>query len=95
MEKRKLDQEFQQDRLYGYVKKFSFPRLAGTEGEKKAIELTKKEFIALGFSNNQIETEPFKFSDFYSTTLIKLIAMIDLLFLLMIVFSFRMLRCYI
>jgi len=86
MEKRKLEREFNEDRLYEIVKSFSFPRLAGTEGEKKAVELTKKKFNELGFSNDQIETESFTFSDFYSTTLIKLVAMINLVFLLMIVF---------
>lgn len=29
------NQSFHADRLYDYVNMFSFPRLAGTEGEKK------------------------------------------------------------
>jgi len=86
MENRELDQEFNKETLHDYVKDFSFPRLAGSEGEKKAVKLTKKHFENLGFSKDQIETEPFRSSDFYSTTLIKLIAMINLVFLLMIVF---------
>lgn len=65
---------------------FSFPRLAGTEGEKKAVALTIDVFRKIGFENSQIQREPFEFSDFYSTTLIKLIMVINLtssLFILM------------
>jgi hypothetical protein len=86
MEKRKLGQKFRAERLHGYVKKFSFPRLAGSPGEKKAVQLTSDLFNQLGFSQEQIESESFRSSDFYSTTLIKLIAMINLVFLLMFVF---------
>ena len=71
---------FDKDRLYNYVKKFSFPRLAGTEGEKKAVNLTIKTFKKIGFDDSQIQLQPFKFSDFYSTTLIKLIMVINLTF---------------
>ncbi|MFX0104570.1 MAG: M28 family metallopeptidase [Candidatus Hodarchaeota archaeon] len=77
---------FNTDRLFNYVKRFSFPRLAGTDGEKKAVNLTIKTFKDIGFDDLEIKEEPFKFSDFYSTTLIKLIMVINLtfsLFLLM------------
>jgi hypothetical protein len=82
-------QSFNADKLYEYVKTFSFPRLAGTEGEKKAVELTVKKFERIGFERSQIQKESFEFSDFYSTTLIKLIMVINLtfsLFLLMFIY---------
>jgi len=80
------EQIFNKERLFDYVKQFSFPRLAGTEGEEKAVELTVDTFKIIGFKENQIETEPFKFSDFYSTTLIALIMSMSLLFVIMLIF---------
>jgi hypothetical protein len=74
------DQFFNTDRLFGYVKEFSFPRLSGTDGEKKAVSLTIKKFKEIGYTENQIQIESFKFSDFFSTTLIKLIMIINLTF---------------
>jgi len=76
------EDSFNEERLYEYIKTFSFPRLAGTEGEEKAVNLTVKTFKKIGFNNEDIKQEPFQFSDFYSTTLIKLIAMITCVFLL-------------
>ena len=75
---------FNVDRLFNYVKSFSFPRLAGTIGEKKAVDLTIKNFKDIGFNDLQIQKEPFEFSDFYSTTLIKLIMVINLTFSLFV-----------
>jgi len=80
---------FDKGKIINYVKKFSFPRLAGTEGEKKAVDLTIKTFKNIGFKASQIQTQNFDFSDFYSTTLIKLIMVINLtfsLFLLMFIY---------
>jgi len=77
------------ERLYNYVKIFSFPRLVGTSGEKLAVDLTIKTFEDIGFNESEIQKEPFNFSDFYSTTLIKLIMVINLtfsLFILMFVY---------
>ncbi|MFX0021723.1 MAG: M28 family metallopeptidase [Candidatus Hermodarchaeota archaeon] len=76
-------------RLFEYIKIFSFPRLVGTAGEKEAVALTIKAFKDIGFKDDQIQNENFKFSDFYSTTLIKLIMVINLtfsLFILMFVY---------
>jgi hypothetical protein len=75
---------FDLNSLNNYVKTFSFPRLVGTSGEKKAVALTIKAFKDIGFSDGQIQKESFKFSDFYSTTLIKLIMVINLTFSLFI-----------
>ncbi|MFX1301783.1 MAG: M28 family metallopeptidase [Promethearchaeota archaeon] len=72
------------DNLFNYVKNFSFPRLAGTIGEAKAVDLTIKTFKDIGFDGSQIQSETFKFSDFYSTTLIKLIMVINLTFSLFV-----------
>ncbi len=80
---------FNADRLFDLVKHFSFPRLAGTEGEQKAVELAVETFKKNGFDDSQIQKQPFEFSDFYSTTLIKLIMVINLtfsLFILMFVY---------
>ena len=77
------------ENLSNYVKKFSFPRLAGTEGEQKAVQQTIETFKKIGFESNQIQKNPFEFSDFYSTTMIKLIMVITLtfsLFLLMFIY---------
>ena len=71
---------FDQDRLANYVNTFSFPRLAGTEGEKKAVKLAHGTFKEIGFKSNQIKKKSFDFSDFYSTTLIKLIMTLNLTF---------------
>lgn len=78
------DHSFKVDRLFNYVKSFSFPRLAGTSGERKAVELSCKTFKNIGFKDQQIQKKTFEFSDFYSTTLIKLIMVINLTFSLFI-----------
>jgi len=75
---------FNVDQLFDLVKLFSFPRLAGTEGEQKAVELAVETFKKNGFDDSQIQKQPFEFSDFYSTTLIKLIMVINLTFSLFI-----------
>ena len=80
----KQDQSFNVDRLYNFVKDFSFPRLAGTSGEKKAVDLTIKTFKDIGYEDRIIQKEPFQFSDFYSTTLINLMMVINLTFSLFI-----------
>jgi len=80
-------QSFSKERIFDYVQKFSFPRLCGTDGEKKAVDLTVKTFKEIGFDVDQIEREPFEFSDFYSTTLIKLIGIISLNALLIFVLA--------
>ncbi|MFW9873816.1 MAG: hypothetical protein ACFFG0_11980, partial [Candidatus Thorarchaeota archaeon] len=76
----KKDQPFNIERLNNHIKNFSFPRLAGTRGEEKAVDLTIHTFKEIGFTDNQVQKEPFEFSDFYSTTLIKLIMIINLIF---------------
>ena len=82
--------DFDKDRLFKYVMIFSFPRLAGTEGEKEAVNLTIKTFKEIGFNNKQIEREPFEFSDFYSTTLIKFIMIINLTFNIILLYFYTM-----
>jgi len=80
----KQDHLFNDERLYNYVKKFSFPRLTGTNGEQKAVDLTLKTFKEIGYEELKIQKEKFEFSDFYSTTLIKLIMVINLTFSLFV-----------
>ena len=72
-----------------YVNTFSFPRLAGSEGEKKAVKLTCKTFEDIGFKKNQIIKQPFTFSDFYSTTLMKFLLTLNLVLVLnLLLFSY-------
>ena len=47
---------------YEITKKLSFPRLAGSDGEKKAINIILEEFIKAGYDD--VEREPFKTSLF-------------------------------
>ncbi|TXT67315.1 MAG: membrane protein of unknown function [Promethearchaeota archaeon] len=76
------EEPFTEESVFQYVEDFSFPRLAGTEGERKAVALTIQRFNEIGFKQEEIIQEPFEFSDFYSTTLIKLVGMITCIFLL-------------
>jgi hypothetical protein len=80
---------FSSSKLYAYVKNFSFPRLAGTVGEKKAVELVVKSFKDIGFNEKQIIKRDFNFSDFYSTTLVKLLMIVHLIFnLVLMLFAY-------
>ncbi len=84
-----VNDSFNVERVSNYLKLFSFPRLVGTEGERKAVALTIETFKNIGFKDTQIIKESIEFSDFYSTTLIKLIMVINLtfsLFLLMFIY---------
>ncbi len=72
--------------LYNYVGKFCFPRLAGTEGEQKAVELTAKTFEEIGFQRSQIEKERFDYSTFYSSDVVKIFSFISLVLIGIIVF---------
>jgi len=45
---------------YGITKRLSFPRLVGSEGEKKAIEVVVDEFEKMGY--NTVNREKFKTS---------------------------------
>jgi hypothetical protein len=73
-----LNYFFEKQRIFKYVKDFSFPRLAGTEGEQKAVELVIKTFKEIGFSEDQIDNQRFEFSTFYSEVLIKIIAFMSM-----------------
>jgi len=84
-EKNSYKTYFSKDNLHQYVKTFSFPRLCGTEGEKKAVALAIKTFNTIGFDT--VKKEDFTFSDFYSTSLIQLIALISLTSTILLVIS--------
>ncbi|MFX1444633.1 MAG: M28 family peptidase [Promethearchaeota archaeon] len=66
------------EKLFEYVKLFSFPRLAGTEGERKAVKLVSETFKKIGFQNEQITKQNFEFSNFYSTIFIKLMIVMNI-----------------
>ncbi len=78
---------YSKDRIYKNVQKFSFPRLAGTDGEKEAVKLTIDTFKEIGYTENEIKKEKFEFSDFYSTTLVKFIGIISLNALLVFILA--------
>jgi hypothetical protein len=81
--------QFQKERLRNFVNKFSFPRLAGTKAEEKAVNLAFETFKELGFEEKHVLMRKFEFTDFYSTTLIKLIMSMNLIFnLILILFVF-------
>ncbi|MFX1592834.1 MAG: hypothetical protein ACFFCL_09090 [Promethearchaeota archaeon] len=63
--------DFDKEQLYNYVKIFSFPRLAGTQGEKKAVDFTITSFKEIGFEENKINYQNFVFSTFYSKVRLK------------------------
>ena len=67
------------ERLFEYVKNFSFPRLAGTEGEQKAVKLVSDTFDKIGFQNDKITKQDFEFSNFYSTIFVKLIIVMNII----------------
>lgn len=71
---------FNKERLFNYVNKFSFPRLAGTKEEKRAVEFTIKTFKEIGFEDNQIKSQNFEFSTFYSKFMVKIIILMNLIF---------------
>jgi len=75
-------QPFDKDHIYETIKTFNFPRLAGTEGEKKAVNLTKETFKNIGFEKNQIIEHHFKFSNFYSEILVKIYILMNLIFVI-------------
>jgi len=66
------------ERISSYINVFNFPRLSGTDGEKKAVKLTIEKFKEIGFENGQIKEESFEFTNLYSTILIKLIIVLSL-----------------
>lgn len=76
------NKEIIKTRLMDYIKNFSFPRLAGTEGEKKAVNLTIQTFKNLGYEENQIDIQNFQFSTFYSEDLIKIIGFMNIIIIL-------------
>ena len=63
--------------------------MAGTNGEEKAVMLAYDTFKEIGFKEDQIMKRSFDFSDFYSTTLMKLLMMLNLIFNLnLLLFSY-------
>ncbi len=72
------------ERFLNYINTFDFPRLAGTEGEKKAVNLTITTFKEKDFNKDQIFTQNFDFSTFYSTSMMKIIILMNLIFIAII-----------
>ncbi|MHA1689037.1 MAG: hypothetical protein ACTSUN_06845, partial [Promethearchaeota archaeon] len=53
-----------------FVRKLSFPRLAGTDGEKKAQELLEEELKRLGI--DAFEKESFNYTTFFMNVLLRI-----------------------
>jgi len=74
------------EKLFHYIEIFSFPRLAGSEGEKSAVKLTVETFEKIGFNENEIQKQEFEFSTFYSEELVKIIAFMSLILIAILLF---------
>jgi len=46
---------FNEDVLFSYLEQFSYPRLSGSEGDKRAIKEVAEVFQGLGFKKNDIK----------------------------------------
>ncbi|MGV9198605.1 MAG: M20/M25/M40 family metallo-hydrolase [Promethearchaeia archaeon] len=66
-----------------FLQKLSFPRMAGTKGEKKAQRLIEEELASLGIDDYQ--TQEFTYSWFYMNILLRVY---DILTSLLIIFGF-------
>lgn len=77
---------FKKERVFKHVEDFSFPRLAGTDGEQNAVNLVIKTFNNIGFKKDQIEYQKFDFSTFYSEVLIKIIAFMSIIIVSIVIF---------
>ncbi|MFW9827885.1 MAG: M28 family peptidase [Candidatus Thorarchaeota archaeon] len=84
IKKNQEEYPFNKENLSKCVEKYSFPRLAGKEGEKKAVDFTINSFKKIGFKVDQIKTQDFEFSTFYSKAMIKIIIFLNLTFVLII-----------
>ncbi len=67
------------EKLEKFVEKFSFPRLSGTKGESKSVYLTLETFKSLGYNEEEIVLQPFKFSTFYSEIFTKIIIILNII----------------
>ncbi|MFX1524715.1 MAG: M28 family metallopeptidase [Promethearchaeota archaeon] len=83
-EKSKEVSSINKERLFNYVNIFSFPRLAGTKEEERAVELTIKTFKEIGFEEDEIKSQNFDFSTFYSKFMVKIIIFMNLVFITII-----------
>ena len=77
---------FKKERIFDYVNKFAFPRLSGTDGEKRAVELVKSTFKDIGFKEDQLMSQAFNFSTFYSEVLIKILAFLTIVIYSLLIF---------
>ncbi len=73
-------------RFSNCIKLFHFPRLAGTEGEKKAVELAVDSFNKIGYKKEDILQEQFPFSTFYSAGILKIIIIMNMTLVLILLF---------
>ncbi|MFX1391662.1 MAG: hypothetical protein ACFE9Z_16475, partial [Promethearchaeota archaeon] len=84
IDSRKVEKELYETNIYQFTEKLAFPRLIGSEGEKKAREIVVDEFKSLGF--DPIYRDKFKTS-FYNWIFIRLIFLITGSFLILLALS--------
>ena len=77
---------FKKEKIFNYVNEFAFPRLSGTDGEKRAVELVKSTFKDIGFKEEQLMSQAFNFSTFYSEVLIKILAFLTIVVYSLLIF---------
>ncbi|MBD3254416.1 MAG: M28 family peptidase, partial [Candidatus Lokiarchaeota archaeon] len=75
--------EYNEKNAYNIAKRLAFPRLVGSEGERKAIKIVVDEFKKAGFNREQINRESFKTS-YYNWKFVRFV-FIPLGFLLIII----------
>ncbi|MFO8019091.1 MAG: M20/M25/M40 family metallo-hydrolase [Promethearchaeia archaeon] len=75
-----------------FIRALSFPRMAGTEGEKKAQELIESEFKRMGVE--EYRTQEFKYSWFYMNTLLRIYDVITALLIISTFFLIILDRYY-
>ncbi|MBN1800568.1 MAG: M28 family peptidase [Candidatus Lokiarchaeota archaeon] len=73
--------------LKKHIETFSFPRLAGTQGEKRAVKVVEETFKSIGFKKEEIERQEFIFSTFYSEIFVKIVIFTNIISLLMILLA--------
>ena len=61
---------FNEQNLYAHIKKFSFPRLCGTQGETDAVNLVEHTFRQIGFEANKYTSKTLNFPIFIQKTLL-------------------------
>ncbi|MBD3256079.1 MAG: M28 family peptidase [Candidatus Lokiarchaeota archaeon] len=82
-----MEQEYNENNAYNITKRLAFPRLIGSEGEKKAINIVVDEFEKAGFNKEEIYRESFNTS-FYNWKFVRFVFIPLGILLILIALSF-------